>query len=93
MTSPLYLVAYDVKNARRLHKATKIIKDYAYGGQKSAYECYLSKSDKDELKTRMLSALEFEQDSVLLVKLYKDSAVAFLGVAELPPEDGVYYLG
>ncbi len=42
MARTLYLVAYDVRRPSRLRKALRVLKDYASGGQKSAFECYLS---------------------------------------------------
>ena len=46
MASPLYIVAYDISDHKRLQRVCQLLKDYAVGGQKSAYECYLSPADK-----------------------------------------------
>ena len=43
MSRKLYLVAYDVREPSRLRRALHILKDYAYAGQKSVFECWPSK--------------------------------------------------
>ena len=46
MVRDLYLVAYDIREPRRLRKMLYLLKEYASGGQKSAFECYLTAGEK-----------------------------------------------
>ena len=89
----LYLVAYDVRHPTRLRKILKILKDFASGGQKSAFECYLTAAEKRELRQRALSVIDISEDSLLLMKLKSRTAVITMGRA-VPPRDEQYtYLG
>lgn len=88
----LYLAAYDVRNPKRLRKALKILKDYASGGQKSAFECYLTPDEKRELKRRIESVIDVNVDSFLVVPL-DAGAARVLGVAVPPLDDQFFYLG
>lgn len=36
-----YLAAYDVSDPKRLQQALHVLRDYATGGQKSVFECFL----------------------------------------------------
>ncbi len=54
----LFVVAYDVSDPSRLRKMLYIIKDYATGGQKSAYECYLSDVERNELIERVNNTIK-----------------------------------
>lgn len=88
----LYLAAYDVVDPRRLRLALELIKGYATGGQKSAYECFLSEAECGQLLQDMALLLE-EEDSFLLVRLDPRSHVFTLGRAESPTEPHAFYLG
>lgn len=38
----LYLISYDISDAKRLRAALKLVRAYATGGQLSVHECWLS---------------------------------------------------
>ncbi|HEX7380896.1 MAG TPA: CRISPR-associated endonuclease Cas2 [Nevskiaceae bacterium] len=90
MPRKLFLVAYDVREPTRLAKALKIVRGFACGGQKSAYECWLDDADHGELSDRLESALDAREDSIAFVPLSLRQPVTALGVAE-PPRDPDYY--
>lgn len=46
MARKLYIVAYDVRKPSRLSKALRVVRSFASGGQKSAYECWLDAADR-----------------------------------------------
>lgn len=92
MTRRLYLACYDIANPRRLRLALEQIKGYATGGQKSAYECWLSDAEKAELLLDMALALDENQDSFLLIGLDPRSRVQTLGVAETPSDPETFYI-
>ncbi len=66
MSRTLYFVAYDVRHPTRLRKALRVLKDYASGGQKSAFECYLSAGEKNELLERICDVLDLTIDAFVL---------------------------
>ncbi|MGR9053908.1 MAG: CRISPR-associated endonuclease Cas2 [Gammaproteobacteria bacterium] len=89
----LYLVAYDIRNAKRLRKALKIVRAYASGGQKSVYECFLTAAEKEALLQEMESVVDAAEDRLVLLKPDAHCRVLTLGKA-VPPQDGsFYYIG
>jgi len=89
----LYLVAYDVRDPARLRRTHEVLKDYASGGQKSAFECYLSNSERNELVKRVQTCMDPQEDALLVIRLTSRDGVSTLGIA-VPPKDELYtYLG
>lgn len=86
----LYLAAYDVADPARLHDALYLVKGYATGGQKSAYECFLSDGERGRLLGDMTLALDLHEDAFFLLRLDPRAAVRSLGIA-LPPEDPPFF--
>lgn len=93
MSRDLYLAAYDVRHPRRLRRMLKILKDYASGGQKSAFECYLSAAERKELVARVKDEIDFDEDAFVLIRLAGRDAVYTLGVAIRPADELYTYLG
>lgn len=88
----LYLAAYDIRSPRRLRRALKVLKDYACGGQKSVFECYLSPKEKLELMRRIASVMDETEDRFLVVPV-KPDAVRVLGIAVMPADPDFFYVG
>jgi CRISPR-associated protein Cas2 len=89
----LYLIAYDIREPKRLRRVLYVVKDYASGGQKSAYECYLNDREKQELLERLAQVIETGTDSVALIRLLSRDAVDTLGIAVKPRDELYTYLG
>jgi len=89
----LYVVAYDISEPRRLRKALYILKDYAWGGQKSVFECFLTPTEKYDLCERVRSVIDEEEDSLLAVKIREQELVQGLGIACLPKDEALFYVG
>lgn len=87
----LYLAAYDVADPRRLRQALDLVKGFATGGQKSAYECFLSAGERAELLRDMGRVLTPEEDSFHLLRLDPRARVIVLGRAVVP-EDPPFFL-
>ncbi len=87
----LYLVAYDVADSSRLRRMLYVIKDYATGGQKSAYECYLSNSEKREMISRVKVELNISDDRFACIEVKESSTPKTLGKA-VPPQNLGYFL-
>lgn len=88
----LYLAAYDVADPKRLRLSLELIKGHATGGQKSAYECFLTEAEQNRLLQDMALVLEEEEDSFLLIGLDPRSRVYTLGRAVAPSDAEVFYL-
>jgi CRISPR-associated protein Cas2 len=93
MARQLFLVAYDVRHHRRLYRVHQILKGYACGGQRSAFECYLSTTEKQELISRIDHEIDKDKDAFLIIRLCSKNSVEILGKAVMPAEELYTYLG
>jgi CRISPR-associated protein Cas2 len=89
MIRQLFLAAYDVRDDRRLREALMILKDYATGGQKSVFECFLTGGERRQLVRRIALVLD-QADRFLLVRLDPNARFRTLGRA-LPPRNPSFY--
>ncbi len=89
-TRSLYLAAYDISSPRRLRHALHVAKNYATGGQKSVFECFLSPTERNQLANEMLAQIDISQDRFLLLPVDRRANVITLGIA-VPPVDPVFY--
>jgi len=89
----LYIAAYDITSQRRLRAVLKLIKQYATGGQKSAYECFLTPWEKRRLLADLRDAIDPLEDRVLMIRLDPRSRVHTLGIAEAPSDPLFFYCG
>ena len=90
MHRDLYLVAYDVRDPKRWAKVHKLVVGYATGGQKSAFECFLTEAERRDLVLQLQVTLDLSEDRAHVVRLRRNCAVWTLGVA-VPPQDPVFY--
>lgn len=89
----LYLAAYDISAPRRLRRVLGIVKDFATGGQKSAYECFLDKAEKHEILNRVLNSIDPHEDRFFLLRLKEKPRVHVLGIAVQPADPSFFYQG
>jgi CRISPR-associated protein Cas2 len=89
----LYIAAYDISSARRLRAALKLVKGHATGGQKSAYECFLTPAERRNLLRELRGVIEPGEDRVLLIRLDPRSRVRTLGIGEAPQDPPFFYCG
>lgn len=87
----LFLAAYDVSDPDRLVDTLRVVRAYACGGQKSAYEVFLTEAEESELLGRVEAILDLEIDRFMLVPVPDPSETRGLGVAE-PPADPDFFL-
>ena len=94
MTSrDLYIAAYDISCPRRLRKALRVLRDFSTGGQKSVFECFLTKVEKNELLDAVRGVIDATEDRFFVVKVEPRSRVHVLGIAVAPSDPPFYYLG
>ena len=88
----LYLAAYDVTEPRRLRRALHVLRDYATGGQKSVFECFLDEAEKAELLARMDQLIDHEEDRFFVVPLCRRAKTRTLGIGVKPIDPRFLYL-
>jgi len=86
----LFLAAYDISCPKRLRKGLDVMKQFATGGQKSVFECFLTEAEKDRLIREMQQVIHPGQDRFFLIPIEPRSPVHTLGIA-VPPEDPPFY--
>ena len=64
----LYLVCYDISDAKRLRQVSSLLRHYGTRVQKSVFECRIN-TDLCKKMQKELSALCREKDSVLIYRI------------------------
>lgn len=86
-----YLVAYDIASSARLRRVHRIVRGYASGGQKSVYECFLSRQEREALYQQVESVIDLSEDRFLILHLLNSPKVHTLGVARPPQGPVLFY--
>lgn len=88
-----YLVAYDIRNARRLRRVHRVATDYGEPLQYSVFVCDLTSVELIGLRRDLLKEIKTTEDSIGIFDLGPPSGrgvkcIEFLGVRrDLPSED------
>lgn len=83
----LFLVAWDIAEDRRRRWLRERAVLFAAGGQYSAYECWLTGSERDPLCTSLAGLLDAREDRLLVLRLDPRWPVICLGAAVPPGRD------
>ena len=90
----LYLAAYDISEPSRLIAILKTVRSHATGGQKSVYECFLNRRERESLLCNVLALMDLEEgDRFVLLRLDVRSAFRTLGKGVPPLEEDFFYHG
>jgi CRISPR-associated protein Cas2 len=89
----LYLAAYDVTEPSRLAAALRLVRGYASGGQKSAYEIHLTDAERRRLLVDMRLLLDLGRDRFALIRLDPRAKVHTLGRGIAPSDAACLYFG
>ena len=65
----VYLVAYDIRNDKRLRRVFRIVKGFGQPLQYSVFRCELTPANKERLKARLAEVIDHRADQVLLFDL------------------------
>jgi len=89
----LFLVSYDVCDARRLRKVYKKMHGFGKPAQFSVFLCPLSRTEKFQLLDQLGMLIKHDEDRVMIVDLGPEAgrgteAVEFLGMRWEMPNDG-----
>lgn len=85
-----YVVTYDVCDPKRLRKVHKLMCGYGEHLQLSVFRCELNKRELVELRARLSTLINHQQDQVLFVDIGPvegrgDTSIAALGLPYVPP--------
>ncbi|WP_311418651.1 CRISPR-associated endonuclease Cas2 [Haemophilus parahaemolyticus] len=78
-----YLIAYDIADSKRLHRAHKKVEAFAIGGQKSFYECWLTEHEMVKFKQDVSDLIEPTDDRVFIFRIPDNIEPWLFGKAEL----------
>jgi len=68
-----------------------ILKEYAVGGQRSVFECFLTEAERNELMNRVQGEVDEREDKFILIRLDPRREMIFLGKA-VAPENPPYFV-
>ncbi len=86
-TRHLFLIAYDSPCPKRQTRFRKTLKLSATGGQKSAYECWLTVAELQETMQTLRSQIDREEDRLFVLKLDPRARTHALGTATTPSNE------
>lgn len=69
------------------------MRNYATGGQKSVFECYLTHAEAAALLMQMEEVIDLTTDRFMLLRLDPRSKVRTLGIAVKPVNPGYFLIG
>ncbi len=89
----LYVVAYDVRDDKRLRRVFKLMRGYGDHLQYSVFRCELSDRERMELIEKLAGAIKHTEDQVLLFPLgpaggQREVTVTAIGLAYQPRDPG-----
>ncbi|CAA6820385.1 MAG: CRISPR-associated endoribonuclease Cas2 [uncultured Thiotrichaceae bacterium] len=89
----LYLLSYDISEAKRLRATLKCVRAYATGGQKSVHECWLSDAEKGDLLATLSQIIDESTDSLIIIRLDPRQKTHALGRGIVIEDPDWFYLG
>lgn len=88
----LYLCCYDVQSDEQRNRVHRIVASFAIGGQKSAYECYLSPGERHTLENLVKNGLS-ESDSLVIQPIVDAKLIKVIGIGRQPSYRSFTLLG
>lgn len=89
----LYIIAYDITDARRLGQIRYFLKGYSTGGQRSVYECFLEREELKFIISKIKRLINPNEDRVHIFRIDGRSKVITLGIAVPPIDPEYFYIG
>lgn len=89
MTRGVYLIAYDIRDPRRLARVHRYLLGYKVGGQKSVYECWLTPAELARVRADLEDLMDLAADRIHILQLDPRMRVRGFGVAR-PALEGYF---
>lgn len=93
MDRTLYLIAYDIREDKRLNSVRYFLKGYSTGGQKSVYECFLTDGEIKFVMSRIRMLILEIEDRVHIFRMDGRSRTHAIGIAVQPKDPEYFYIG
>jgi CRISPR-associated protein Cas2 len=93
MNRTLYLIAYDIREDKRLNSVRYFLKGYSTGGQKSVYECFLTDGEIKFVMSRLRMLILEIEDRVHIFRMDGRSRTHAIGIAVQPKDPEYFYIG
>lgn len=93
MSRKLYLIAYDIRDSKRLNSVRYFLKGYSTGGQKSVYECFLTEAEYRLVSSVVRGLIDEEKDRVHIFNVDGRSRPHTLGIGVEPVDPAFFYIG
>jgi CRISPR-associated protein Cas2 len=61
-----YLITYDIRDSKRLHKVASLMKGYGSRLQYSVFRCRLGEREVEKLRWEMAKLMELEDDLLII---------------------------
>jgi CRISPR-associated protein Cas2 len=84
-------VIYDITDNKRRNKMNKLLASYGERVQRSAFECWLTKSEIAALEKKAVQIIDEEEDSLIIYRIAKSDVVKRYGRAPVT-EDKTFIL-
>lgn len=93
MARTRYVVAYDIRNNRRLHQVHSTVKEFGYALQYSVFICDLDRGEKATLRAKLADVVNHAVDSIVFMELGDINSrgkecFEFMGVRSALPTGG-----
>lgn len=75
-----YLIAYDISNVSVQRKILRRIKAFSIGGQKSFYECWMTKNELEQFTRETLLLIDPARDKIDIFQLDPRCKPEFFGL-------------
>ncbi|MFZ5996185.1 MAG: CRISPR-associated endonuclease Cas2 [Nitrospirota bacterium] len=93
MERTLYLIAYDIRDEKRLNSVRYVLKGYSTGGQKSVFECFLTDGELKHVMNTLSRLILNAEDRVHIFRMDGRSRTHVLGIAVQPKDPDYFYFG
>ncbi len=88
----LYLICYDISHPRRLYRVYKYLLGFKVGGQKSFFECWLTRGELRECQQRLQALIQPQQDRVHIFQLDPRMQPSLLGKGSHHPVNHAFLI-
>ena len=89
----LFIAAYDVAESKRRYRVHQVVKDYATGGQKSVFECFLTPLEHRDLHAKIRPLIDENEDRFALIRIEERTQPILHGIATPAVDPDFYYVG